>query len=450
MNKFHYFFTFMFVALVSQNLGAMDVPSRKKELTKKLGQLELKRLDPRSQSNDEIPDDLPIIKAPNIVERRPSIDVEPEDTILQPELSKVKKIWKKLTLKKNKSNKKRNISDNLMSFERRKELYLLQFFRLNEKDNNCKLNKDCGIKQFNKLKTFDSRSKIYGRVRESKKFLEDYKALRKVAKAHLLESLNVVIDHHLNFLVEHSTWYSLYLATEDAKKNELNKKELDFNDIENINFELSSGENSVLRQNEYLEFLEHYILPLAKECPMEVRSFFHKMACSMREALDKIISEPGEKAGISPEDLAVNNFMLYIVNKLLSEQKEYPFLFCDEDLRAMENDELGKTLELQQFPEPASEIEIKLIDGVVERMGRFKNGFMWELNHKDPLRARKLALNKLMQKTFMEEVEFQPSDYGSFVGQFYLMIGRRDSELNMRLNKFKEDVKTALFAGFDS
>jgi hypothetical protein len=168
------------------------------------------------------------------------------------------------------------------------------------------------------------------------------------------------------------------------------------------------------------------------------------MAIATRDALANNIEGQDENSAFGPWELATSNFMLYVINPLLLELEPASFSF-EGKLKLMEDNELIKILKLSAFPEPGSEDEQKLIDGVVERMNRARNEYFRESGRK----LVETALVKLLQKTFMEESEFSAADYADFIGEFYITLGKNGSALNKRLKDFKTNVQSALFDGFD-
>jgi hypothetical protein len=472
MNKYQTVFAFVFIANLSQTILAMEPQQRRKTLGSgiKVDSLrdELKlelmldrppkkpneqdeievRLPPlRSRKTHKLERDqayakLPLLPPKYIAVRKKSSDDSdigletleksmvpmprfPSNEVLAMGV-KSKKKWdiKLPTLKKNKLKKESEVEPlevKLSAAE--KEIY--------------------GSKKFNDLGKAESRGAIYGVVRNSDSFKDEYKSLRIAAKIHLDAHLSEIMNHDLKFLKKCFKWNSMY-EKKYKKEAKFSTEMLSSEEVENLVNKLSNKKGSLARQNAYVEFLGEQILELVKGTPREVRSFFYRMAIATRDALANNIEGQDENSAFGPWELATSNFMLYVINPLLLELEPASFSF-EGKLKLMEDNELIKILKLSAFPEPGSEDEQKLIDGVVERMNRARNEYFRESGRK----LVETALVKLLQKTFMEESEFSAADYADFIGEFYITLGKNGSALNKRLKDFKTNVQSALFDGFD-
>ena len=499
MNKYQTVFAFVFIANLSQTILAMEPQQRRKTLGSgiKVDSLrdELKlelmldrppkkpneqdeievRLPPlRSRKTHKLERDqayakLPLLPPKYIAVRKKSSDDSdigletleksmgpmprfPSNEVLAMGV-KSKKKWdiKLPTLKKNKLKKESEVEPLEVKSpkdERREALYLREFDRIYQVVNTFDLlsaaeKEIYGSKKFNDLGKAESRGAIYGVVRNSDSFKDEYKSLRIAAKIHLDAHLSEIMNHDLKFLKKCFKWNSMY-EKKYKKEAKFSTEMLSSEEVENLVNKLSNKKGSLARQNAYVEFLGEQILELVKGTPREVRSFFYRMAIATRDALANNIEGQDENSAFGPWELATSNFMLYVINPLLLELEPASFSF-EGKLKLMEDNELIKILKLSAFPEPGSEDEQKLIDGVVERMNRARNEYFRESGRK----LVETALVKLLQKTFMEESEFSAADYADFIGEFYITLGKNGSALNKRLKDFKTNVQSALFDGFD-
>lgn len=383
----------------------------------------------------------PLNRAPSIADRNlPSqLKLPSNEGLVKPALKTGKKC-----LEKSKSTKKRK-SD----FRYRKGLYLVDYYTslMDVIPTPCasSISSDLGDAQFSKLRAAPNRDILNGYLRESSFFEGEYKLLKGVIEENLGADLEMMRNHDLAFL-QSTAWMSVFEPACAAKLSEL--KELNGSDgqpqtislseydIQNILEMLSSQVRYKHYQQQFVDFLNGHILKVAQKAPESVRYFFCKLYLSMHEIL-------GEETSL---ELVTNNFILYIINPFLNKIKTYDLIFTDDDLLAFEKAELEKLKEsdIKKTFRIGSQEERALTERVVKQMKDTKRAHdvkMWR-------ESRNFMLVKLIQKTFMEEGVFQSTDYADFRGQFYIMLGKKNSELNQQLTAFKKELQKAIFGDF--
>lgn len=347
---------------------------------------------------------------------------------------------KKAKLPKRQKSAKKKKSD----FEHRKSLYLLDYYTSlrTQKRAAEPLSVSVGQIKFETLKNAVSRDILIGYLRESEFFQDEYELLRGLVRANLDTNLEAIRNDELDFL--NINWTRLYDMACAAKIAELEEEHfrifdaretiaLSADKIETILDHLSSQERYLRYQTLYVEFLERHFLDIAQNAPEAVKEFFHQLYLS-------IIPVLGEKTSL---ELVTSNFILYMVNPLLNKLKEYDLIFSDEDLVAIESEQMNKLHTPSKMLMDSIDEKL-LVAHVANKMKEIKNDHNMTMWRKDPKTSRILLLVKLIQKTFMEDGAFSPLDYADFKGQFYLVLGKKDSPLKQRLAIFKNNLGKAL------
>lgn len=300
------------------------------------------------------------------------------------------------------------------AFRERKERYVQEFHKHPKGDPFTKTQM--------KLASFSQKNEqqLLSYLRESQAFKDEYAYFRHLLKPILWKLVKSLGDGSFSFL-KHAMAREHAHQFHDEPFLELSK--------------ISSSDVAVRDQQRYIDFLEYSLLPLVKTLPISMRTFFQKMEESARSIFTS--------QTYNAREIATSNFFLYVLVPTWMDLRRDLISFSSEALETYEKKEL-LYLKFTTIPEPNSDDEHRLIEGVVNRMNADSIPLIRQTYNAPEEHEVNLAFHRLLQKTFYIGTQLNESEFRSFLAHFFVMLKQPEVETHRKLQKVKREFERAL------
>ncbi len=236
-----------------------------------------------------------------------------------------------------------------------------------------------------------SKNQITEFLRTSENLKAEYLYLRNKTNRALQNHLKKVMSHNLSFLDKMGAWSEAF----------------DIQKIDDDNFHMALIQTAlepvfIEQQREYLQFLYEVILPMVRDTPKEVREFFYEMVMASKKALRNMSLSEENLDSDDIDNIAINNFILYIINPLIFDMRINLVRFSHKEIKTLEEKE---TEFIKRNPNTNILPEQALIEGVIARMNSEKIERIAKTFHDPQRKIKENALTKLLQRTFKPPIK---------------------------------------------